>query len=156
MPGHAPVLALVSGLPGAGKTTCATALEQRLQAVRLCADDWLDELAIDLWDEEARDRVEQLQWGLARRLLRVGVSVVIEWGTWTRAERARIGDEGRRLGARVELHYLDAPVDVLHRRVAERAKERPAITREQLAAWSQVFEEPDDDEAASTTSPPGG
>lgn len=80
MPGHAPVLALVIGLPGAGKTTYATALEQRLQAVRLCADDWLDELAIDLWDEEARDRVEQLQWGLARRFLQLGVSVAIEWG----------------------------------------------------------------------------
>jgi predicted kinase len=147
VPDNVPVLALVAGLPGAGKTTYASELEDRLQAVRLGADDWLDELAIELWDADARERVEGLQWRLARRLLQRGVSVVIEWGTWTRAERTRIAVEGRRLGARVELHYLDAPDEVLHRRVADREREHPAITREQLEGWRLMFEVPDEDEA---------
>lgn len=147
MPDQLPVLALVSGLPGAGKTTYATGLEMRLQALRLCADEWLDELALDLWDDEARDRVERLQWDLARHLLPMGVSVVIEWGTWARSERDRIRDEARRLGAQVELHHLDAPVHVLHRRVTERGREQPAISRRQLEAWMQMFKAPTEDEA---------
>lgn len=30
-------------------------------ALRLCADDWLDGFALDLWDAEARERIERLQ-----------------------------------------------------------------------------------------------
>lgn len=116
-----PVLVLVSGLPGSGKTTHACAVERRLFAIRLSADDWLEELAIDLWDEDARDRIEQLQWRLAKRLVAVDVSVVIEWGTWSRAERDHIRVEAQRLGARTELHHLAAPSEVLYGRVVRRA-----------------------------------
>jgi predicted kinase len=50
-----PVLVLVSGLPGSSKTTHAHVCERRLSAIRLSADDWLEALADDLWDEDARD-----------------------------------------------------------------------------------------------------
>ena len=49
-----PRLSLVCGLPGAGKTTLARALERRLRAVRLCADEWMAALALNLYDEESR------------------------------------------------------------------------------------------------------
>jgi predicted kinase len=68
----------VCGLPGAGKTTLAKALEERLGAIRLSADDWLDALSLDLWDEDRRARTEALQWTLGQRLLALGVSIVIE------------------------------------------------------------------------------
>jgi predicted kinase len=141
-----PKLVLVCGLPGVGKTTHSTALEQRLPAVRLCADDWLEALGDDLWDERARERVEQLQWQLAQRLLAVGTSTVIEWGTWSRAERDDIRDAASRLAAYTELHYLDAPIDVIHQRIDARGREQPAINREQLEQWAASFEIPTDDE----------
>jgi predicted kinase len=143
-----PVLVLVSGLPGAGKTTYAKVLEQQLGAVRLCADDWLEELALDLWDEEAREQMEGLQWQVARRLLSLGVAIVIQWGTWSRAERDRIRDEARQLGARAELHHLDAPLDLLHQRVVARGREQLAIERGQLEQWQAMFEVPTEHEAA--------
>jgi predicted kinase len=141
-----PVLVLVCGLPGSGKTTHAREVEGRLSAVRLSADDWLEELAFDLWDEDARDRIEQLQWQLAKRLVAVGVSVVIEWGTWSRAERDHIRIEAQRLGARTELHHLAAPSDVLYERVVRRGREEPAITRQQVEEWEAAFEIPSPDE----------
>jgi len=45
-------LIVVCGLPGSGKTTLAKALEERLDAIRFCADEWLEALALDLYDEE--------------------------------------------------------------------------------------------------------
>lgn len=140
-------LVVVAGLPGAGKTTHARALEAQLPAVRLCADDWLDALDRDLWDETAREQIEALQWELAQRLLTLGTSVIIEWGTWSRAERDRLREQGRRLGARVELHHLDAGDEQLLARVHDRGRERPPISRDQLAAWRDRFEVPTQDEA---------
>lgn len=106
----------------------------------------MDHLGTDLWDHQARGRVESLQWDLAERLLPMGQSVVIEWGTWSREERDELRDGARELGATVELHYLHAPLQVLKARVEERGREDPPIAGQQLLAWAQKFEPPDDDE----------
>ena len=139
---------IVCGLPGAGKTTLAAELERQHAAARLCADDWMRALAINLWDEKSRARVEALQWTVAQQLLARGVSVIIEWGTWSRAERDALRVRARELGARVELHYLTASVDELFERIEKRRMEDPPITRDQLLKWSELFEDPTADELA--------
>jgi len=143
-----PRLIIVCGLPGAGKTTLARRLERRLGAVRLSADEWMDALAIDLWDERTRARIESLQWQLAQDLLGHGLVVIIEWGTWGRSERDALRVRARELGAAVELRYLTAPVDVLFERVRNRGMENPPITREDLVRFSETFQVPDDEEMA--------
>lgn len=141
-------LIIVSGLPGAGKTTLATQLEQRLDCIRLSADDWMEALAINLWDERSRARIESLQWTVAERLLTRGLVVIIEWGTWTRSERDALRIRARELGAAVELRCVKAPIDVLLERVQRRHLEEPPMTREQLVRYSEIFMEPTDDEIA--------
>lgn len=155
-----PRLIIVCGLPGSGKTTHAKQIEQNLHAVRLCADEWMRAIGINLWASDARQRIENLQWDIARQILTLGRNVVIEWGTWGRSERDVLRTEARKLGAAIELHFLDAPVDVLFERIRRRDMETPAITLEDLQKWSQIFERPTSEEMAlfdpPVSQPPSG
>lgn len=135
-------LIIICGLPGSGKSTHAISLEQSLNAVRFCPDEWIRSLGLDLWDTAARDRIEKLQWTLAQRLLELDQTVLIEWGTWGRDERDALRLRANELGAAVELHYLDAPLDILEQRVKTRGREHPTVTRELLNEWSNSFQRP--------------
>ena len=141
-------LIIVCGLPGSGKTTHAKELETRLNAIRFSADEWLDALAINLWDEQTRARIEALQWQVTQQLLARGLTVIIEWGTWGRSERDELRLGARKIGATAELHYLRAPIDVLFARVQQRRMEDPPIKREDLEQWLANFQEPTAEEMA--------
>jgi predicted kinase len=148
-----PRLLIVCGLPGSGKTTLAKKLERTLGAIRLCPDEWMQQLAIDLWDEPRRANVEALQWTLAQQLLQRRQSVVIEWGTWGRSERDTLRLGARALNAAVELHYLSAPVEVLFERLQQRGTETPPITFEQLQQWADMINVPTPEEMALYDAP---
>lgn len=141
-------LIIVCGLPGSGKTTHAKQLEVKLRAARFSPDEWMDALLVDIWDESMRGRIEALQWQVGQELLTLGVSVIIEWGTWGRSERDALRLRAKELGAAVELHYLSAPVDVLFDRIQRRGLENPPIKREQLALWADQFQTPTTEEFA--------
>jgi predicted kinase len=141
-------LIVVCGLPGSGKTTLARALETRLRAIRFSPDDWMDALSISLYREDVREKIEALQWKLAQDLLALGLTVIIEWGTWARSERDMLRLGARELGAAVELHYLAAPVDVLFERLQRRGRESPPIERDALARWAEIFQVPTAEEMA--------
>ena len=143
-----PTLILVCGLPGSGKTTHARRLEIETGAIRFCPDEWMQALAVDLYDEDRRARIEALQWHVGQQLLAQGASVIIEWGTWARSERDALRLRAHALCARTELHYLSAPLEVLFERTQLRGLENPPITREDLQCWSELFEAPDAEEIA--------
>jgi predicted kinase len=105
-------------------------------------------LGFDLWDEQLRDKIEKLQWSEAQRLLSIGLTVVIEWGSWGRSERDALRIGARTLGARVELHHLSASTDLLFERVQRRAMEVPSITRAELSKWATTFQTPTAEEFA--------
>lgn len=141
-------LSIITGLPGVGKSTRAAALEAASGAVRMEPDAWMSALKLDLWDEQRRFAIEALQWRLSRRYLTAGVSVIIEWGTWGRDERMRLAGEARTLGARSELHWLTAPLDVMLERIRRRGREDPPISIENIEAWVGLFQAPDAEELA--------
>jgi predicted kinase len=141
-------LIIVCGLPGAGKTTVASELAERHDGVRYSPDDWMDALGINLWDEAKRAGIEQLQWQQAQKLLALGGTAIIEWGTWARSERDALREAARALGAAVELVHMEAPIDVLLDRVTRRARESPPIDRAMLEDAWRAFERPTADELA--------
>lgn len=137
-----PKLIIVCGLPGAGKTTHAKMLEEKIDAIRFCPDEWMEMLLIDLYDEGRRSKIESLQWKLSQDLLAQGLTVIIEWGTWGRSERDALRLGARAFGAAVELHYLSAPREVLFERVQRRGMEDPPLTMEDLQRCFEMFQAP--------------
>ncbi|MDB5472436.1 MAG: ATP-binding protein [Caulobacter sp.] len=143
-------LHLICGLPGSGKSTLARRLAGETGALRLSSDVWLKALEADGYDIVARARVEALQWDLATELLGRGVSVILEAGFWTRAERdvCRAGAAAAR--ATAVLHFCDAPVEELQRRVAARNADLPAdsyrVNADDIPDWVPLFERPGADE----------
>jgi predicted kinase len=135
-------LIIVCGLPGSGKTTHARQLQTGLRAIRLCPDEWIDALSLDIWDVGKREKIESLQWQLAQQLLDLDLTVIIEWGTWARRERDALRLRARELGGAVELHYLSAPFEILLDRIQRRGMESPAVKREQLLQWASAFQAP--------------
>jgi predicted kinase len=141
---------LICGLPASGKSTLARRLADGMPAIRLDKDGWTTALGADLWDEEFRTRLEGQLWGLAKELLTLGQSVILEWGHWARVERDEKRSGARDLGVGVELHYLHAPLAEL----MERAQRRTAsgewtaapITEAHFAQWATVFQPPDEEE----------
>lgn len=151
-------LILLCGLPGSGKTTLAKRLERAVPAVRLCPDEWLADLGIDLFDERVRRRLEQRFRAHAWDLSGLGQPVVLEFGFWARAERDEMRLAARALGVPVELHHLTATVDELTRRIDGRTRSaEPSaapLTRELIEEYAAIFEPPDDAELALFDPPP--
>jgi predicted kinase len=145
-------LILICGLPGSGKTTFAKELAPKVPAVRLSPDEWKHDLGIDYYDERRRVQLEHRLWRLAQELLTLGQSVILENGFWSREERDGLRLSARALGVAVELHYLEAPVEELWRRLQVRNDEaRPGVVpikREHLQRWALQFEAPDAAERA--------
>ncbi|MCM0678417.1 AAA family ATPase [Micromonospora phytophila] len=121
-------LFLTCGIQGSGKTTLARRLEEEHAALRLTADEWLHVLHPEMSEVELdslRDRVEELQWSTALRVLAMGCNVVLDWGLWAREERDRYRSEAQALGARVVLCLLEPTKQELLDRLRNRNAAAP-------------------------------
>jgi len=142
-------LFLVCGLPGAGKTTRSRQIVDSVGGLYLSADEWVLGLGMSLLDFEFRVKLQDCLLRHAGELLRSGVSVILEFGSWTRSEREAVRQVGVRAGALVDLHFLNAPLDELVRRV--RARGGPGaeeLASKVLLQESGRFEHPSPEEIA--------
>ncbi len=157
------VLFLLVGLPAAGKTTRAREIERDHRALRLSADEWIISLfgASDWRETNAsgkRDLLEgHLIW-VALRALQAGISVVLDFGFWSRDERSALVWLARAVGARACVLYLPIDEATQRARISARWRQAPDTTFDMsvqdLAGWRAQFEAPTVDELAGEVVPP--
>jgi predicted kinase len=147
--GHRPLLILFCGLPGSGKTTIARQRERETGAIRFSTDEWMGDLDVDFFDP-IRDRLQARLDRLWKQLLERGQSVILEDGTWKRAERDRLRRIASELNVVTEIHYFDLAFDELWRRLEIRNAHpeygTAPITRELLEECLIRLERPDESE----------
>ena len=142
-----PKLYVIFGLPGAGQTTRAIAIAEATGAVRLCPDEWLVAMGISLVDYAIRFRLQDHMLQHGETLLQAGVSVIVEFGSWSRSEREAIRQIAVRTNAATELHFVDAPLPELARRVRQRGgPDAKSLLEDVLLKFPEKFERPTADE----------
>jgi hypothetical protein len=149
------------GLPCSGKTTLAKRLETELGVLRLTPDEWHRELFGQDATHPDHDRrhatIEKLQWEIAACALRVGLSVILDFGFWQRIERDEYRKRAAALGARTAIHYLDVPLDALLNRLdlrnAQASEDITQIPLAMLSGWFALFQAPDGEELESGWTP---
>lgn len=143
---------LLVGLPGAGKTTVATRLAAEHGALRLTPDEWMIPIFAMANEPARRAALEGRLVTVALEVLRLGTSVVLDFGCWSRAERAALRWLAEQVSAGFELVYLPIDARTQARRIAQRWAEVPAttypMTEAEVAQWWEHFEPPDAAELA--------
>ncbi|HTV95426.1 MAG TPA: ATP-binding protein [Steroidobacteraceae bacterium] len=156
---------LVCGSTGAGKTTYAESLSNRIGGVRLSIDEWMTALFwMDspqpleaAWSMERVERCHTLMWMMAARIAARGVPCILDAGLGQASSRDRFVRMATELGLSTRLHFLDAPVEERWRRVAARNSARGAahrlpfdVTREMFDFVETLWEPPTDAELTAS------
>lgn len=144
------MLIALSGLPGAGKSTLAKALQVCLRA-EIVSRDAVRMHEFPNWDDRAAKRaafeVVRLEVSV---LLRAGATVIVDGATLsTRAERRVLAQLASGLEARSLLLWLDLPAELAATRIVADVHDAPQDRRAALAhEVEQRFETPLDEELA--------
>ena len=155
-------LFLIVGLPGAGKTTRAKELAATRPALRLTPDHWMIPLFGDSLADGKRFVLEGRLISVALQALRLGTSVVLDFGLWGRDERSALRWLARSVGAACQVVYLSVDKDVQLARIAHRQATAPhqtfPMSEADLDQWREQFQEPDAAELddGEIPSPPTG
>ena len=158
----AATLILMVGLPAAGKTTRARELAAAHRALRLTPDHWMIPLFGDSMAGGKRCALEGRLISVALQALRLGTSVVLDYGLWGRDERSALRWLARSAGAACQVIYLPVDKDVQLARIARRQETAPhqtfPMSEADVDAWREQFQVPDAAElrGGEIPAPPAG
>jgi predicted kinase len=158
------IIYLICGSTGAGKTTYAIRLSEKVGAVRFSIDEWMAAL---FWMDSPRPidsswamvRVSRCYthiWAVALQVAKRGVSCVLDLGFGQHSERLKFAALAIEAGFSVELHFLDVPASERWRRIQARNADKPDtyqlpfdVTREMFDFVESIWNSPTDAEMAS-------
>ncbi|MBP7807166.1 ATP-binding protein [Candidatus Saccharibacteria bacterium] len=147
-----PTFALFCGLPGSGKTTLAKQLEKQGKGIRICTDDWQEDLAMQHDNQEFHGLLRNRLYAHALELLKNGQSIILEDGLWMVRDRTEKLEGAQASGAVTELHFFDLTFDQLWSRIQVRNEELPhgavPLSKETLQECWDKFEKPTPEELA--------
>jgi predicted kinase len=158
-----PTLFLTVGLPGTGKTTAARRIEAEHDALRLTKDEWVKALYGQDNPASASDVIEGRLIQIGMRALELGISVVIDYGLWSRDERSALRQAAADIGAAVVICYFELTPAEQRKRLDQRLARAPheswPMSDQDLAEWASKFEVPTSAELDGSEpigDPPGG
>jgi len=149
-------LHLMVGLPCSGKTTKARILEKEYNALLLTTDKWHiklfgnEAIEIEKDHDKKHERVEEMLWEIAKRVLILGIDVILDFGFWGKSERIYFKDKSKEMGIKFKIHFMNIEKDELYKRLDERNKKLPEgafkITKENMDEYIKTFQPVEEDE----------
>ncbi|MGA8658641.1 MAG: ATP-binding protein [Chthoniobacterales bacterium] len=141
-------LHLIVGLPCSGKTTKAKILEKEYNALLLTTDKWHIKLfgndTMEKDHDKNHENVEEILWEIGKRVLALGIDVILDFGFWGKAERMYFKKQSKELGVNFKIHFMDVPKEELYKRLDERNKELPEgvfeIPKEKMDEYIKIFQ----------------
>ena len=123
-PAAEPALIVVSGLPGTGKSYFCSRLAERLPVVVL-ESDALRKTLFSLPDYSFREsyRLFQAIHRLVERLLKKGISLVLDSTNLSERNREYLYNIASRLNAKLVVVWVEAPTEVVRQRLEKRQQD---------------------------------
>ena len=149
-----PIVYLICGFIGAGKTTFAKKLEEKTGAVRVTKDEWSirfigNDPTIDGYAEWDR-KIIDLSRDFAFYLVGKGIDVIMDEGFWEKETRDEMRRRADAIGAKVVMYYLETPIETIRERVVGRnsnlTKDSFKISREMFDNYLKYWQAPTEDE----------
>jgi len=127
-----PILHVMHGFIGSGKTTFSKKLEEETGAIRFNNDEWMRHLygenpPKELY-QEYYNRIDKLMMELTVKLLKANQDVILDIGFWKRASRNFIRGFAKEHGAILKLYRISCPDEIALKRVLKRSEELPEGT----------------------------
>jgi len=152
---------MICGATGAGKTTYATALAQKLPALCLTLDEWMGRLywpdavpgESEEWEMVRIDRCLSQMRSVMLQVIPLGVSAVVDAQFTTRRERESFGGWAEEQGWQVTLRWIDAEFDTRWARILSRNAQGGGgtgiiVTRPMFERVEEAWQAPEADEMA--------
>ncbi len=149
-----PIVYLICGFIGAGKTTFAKKLEEKTGAVRITKDEWSIRLigndpTIDGY-EEWDHKICGLSRDVAFQIAEKGIDVIIDEGFWAKEQRVELRRRIDAIGAKEVLYYLETPIETIRERVVGRntnlTEDSFKISSVMLDNYLRYWQPPSEDE----------
>ncbi|QBD76826.1 ATP-binding protein [Ktedonosporobacter rubrisoli] len=149
-----PIVYLICGFIGAGKTTFAKKLEEKTGAVRITKDEWSirfigNDPTIDGYEEWDR-KIIGLSRDIAFYLAEKGIDVIMDEGFWAKEERDELRRKIDAIGAKAVMYYVETPIETIRERIVGRnntlTKDSFKISREMLDNYLMYWQPPREDE----------
>ena len=149
-----PIVYLICGFIGAGKTTFAKKLEEQTGAVRITKDEWSIRLigndptidGYETWDHKIIGLSRDVAFYLAEK----GIDVIIDEGFWAKEQRDEMKRRIASVGAEAVLYYVETPIETIRERVVGRnnnlTTDSFVISREMLDEYLMYWQPPREDE----------